>query len=390
MICAAMSDRTTVIKGVVPSEDVLATAACIRALGAGADIKDGECTVTPGLIASSPVLDCGESGSTLRFLLPVTSALCGGGSFTGSGRLPERPLKELVDAMKSGGAVFDREKLPLSFSGRLRAGYYSLPGNVSSQYISGLLMAFSVTPGESVLTLTSRLESSAYVDMTLDTLRLFGADIEYCENKYIVRGKERLTSPGTVTADGDWSNAAFFLVSGAIHGSVTVTGLNTDSLQGDKRIVNILRDMGADTEFCGGSLTVTAKTLRGTAVDLADIPDLLPALAVAASFAEGETRFTGGTRLRMKESDRLKTVADMISCLGGTVRELEDGLVITGTGLTGGAVDSVNDHRIVMAAAVAGANGTGPVTIKNAGAVKKSYPGFFDDFSELGGRKNVI
>jgi 3-phosphoshikimate 1-carboxyvinyltransferase len=292
--------------------------------------------------------------------------------------------------MKSGGAVFDREKLPLSFSGRLRAGYYSLPGNVSSQYISGLLMAFSVTPGESVLTLTSRLESSAYVDMTLDTLRLFGADIEYCENKYIVRGKERLTSPGTVTADGDWSNAAFFLVSGAIHGSVTVTGLNTDSLQGDKRIVNILRDMGADTEFCGGSLTVTAKTLRGTAVDLADIPDLLPALAVAASFAEGETRFTGGTRLRMKESDRLKTVADMISCLGGTVRELEDGLVITGTGLTGGAVDSVNDHRIVMAAAVAGANGTGPVTIKNAGAVKKSYPGFFDDFSELGGRKNVI
>ena len=391
IISAAMAEGRTVIKGVVPSQDVLATVSCVKALGAEVGINGDECTVTAGDYSdSTPRLDCGESGSTLRFILPVTSALCGGGSFTGSGRLPERPIGERAEAMKSGGVEFDRERLPLSISGRLGAGEYSIPGNISSQYISGLLMALSVTPGESVIRLTTRLESSKYVDMTIDTLRLFGAEIEVRDDGYTVTGRERLTSPGTVIADGDWSNAAFFLASGAIAGSVTVTGLDCNSVQGDKEIADILEDFGAAVEWNGNDLTVRAGELHGITVDLANIPDLLPILAVVASFAEGETRFTGGARLRIKESDRLRTVHDMITAMGGDATELEDGLIVRGTGLTGGTVGSANDHRIVMASAVAAAHAPGVVTIMGAQAVNKSYPRFFIDFSELGGQCSVI
>ena len=390
LICAAMAEGTTVIRGIVKSQDVLATISCIRELGAEVKIDKDRCTVTAKSYNDHPQLDCGESGSTLRFILPVTSALCGSGSFTGSGRLPERPLGELVEAMKSGGVEFDSDKLPLSISGKLKAGEYLIPGNISSQYISGLLMALSVTPGDSVIRLTSKLESSAYVDMTLDTLRIFGAEIDVDGGLYRIKGKGRLVSPGTIDADGDWSNAAFFLAAGAINGSVTVTGLRQDSVQGDKQITDILKDFGAEVIRNGNDVTVTARSLKGITVDLTNIPDLLPILAVVASFANGETHFIGGARLRMKESDRLKTVSDMILALGGDTTELADGLIVRGTGLTGGAVDSANDHRIVMASAVAAAYGTGDVSILDAQAVNKSYPHFFNDFSELGGQNNVI
>ncbi|MBE6949641.1 MAG: 3-phosphoshikimate 1-carboxyvinyltransferase [Ruminococcaceae bacterium] len=390
IICAAMAEGETRVRGIVTSKDVLATAECIRALGVKVEFNGDECIIKPGIFAEKPHLDCGESGSTLRFLLPVTSASCGGGSFTGSGRLPERPLGELVNAMTKGEVRFTADRLPFAIEGRLTAGEYLLPGNVSSQYISGLLMALSITPGESIVKLTSKLESSAYVDMTLNTLRCFCAEIVADGESYIVKGKERLTSPKVIDSDGDWSNSAFFLVSGAIDGSVTVEGLRRDSLQGDKKQADILKEFGASVEWNGNVLTVTANKLQGNTVDLAEIPDALPVLAVMAAFSEGETHFTGGARLRLKESDRLKTVHDMITALGGKAVEFPDGLIVQGGGLTGGTVDGANDHRIVMAAAIAGVHCKEPVTIIGAEAVNKSYPDFFSDLTKLGGKCHVI
>lgn len=390
MICAAMADGVTKISGIVGSEDVHATASCLRALGADVRIDGTECTIVPGKCVENPSLDCGESGSTFRFILPVTAALCGSGSFTGSGRLPNRPIGELVTAMRSGGVKFSAESLPLSISGKLRPGCYTIPGNVSSQYISGLLMALSITPGESVVNLSSHLESSAYVDMTLDTLRIFGADITVSENSYKIIGKQKLTSPGSIDADGDWSNSAFFLASAAINGEVTVTGLRRNSVQGDKQVAEILSDFGADVQWNGDAVTVKSGELHGCVIDLTNIPDSLPILAVVAAFAKGETHFTGAARLRLKESDRLKTVSDMLRNLGGTVTELPDGLIVTGGKLIGGSVDGAGDHRIVMAGAIAAAHCMEEVKIIGAQAVNKSYPDFFRDFSQLGGQCNVI
>lgn len=390
IICAAMADGETKIRGIVNSADVCATVRCIRALGVSAELKANECIIKPENYAEFPRLDCGESGSTLRFLLPVTAALCGQGSFVGSGRLPKRPIGELVDAMTSGGVTFSSDHLPLTITGRLRAKTYTLPGNISSQYISGLLMALSIISGESIIKLTSRLESSAYADMTVDTLRRFGADITEGEGCYVIRGRERLASPHIIDTDGDWSNSAFFLVSGGINGSVTVEGLKSDSVQGDKKQAEILKKFGADVEWNGNAITVRSKKLYGGTVDLTEIPDSLPALAVFASFSEGETHFTGGARLRLKESDRLKTVYNMIIALGGKAIELPDGLIVQGGGLTGGVVNGENDHRIVMAAAIAGVHCKKPVTILGAEAVRKSYPAFFEDLKKLGGRYDVI
>ena len=390
LICAAMSDRATRITGITPCQDVLATAGCIRAMGASIEANGGEWLITPGKPKNKPVFDCGESGSTLRFLLPCAVRRCGGGTFIGSGRLPMRPLGDLIQAMTSGGAVFSSDRLPLTVKGGLRPGTYELPGNVSSQYISGLLMALSVTPGRSEIRLTTKLESAKYVDMTLDTLRLFGADITRGEGAYIINGRGELTSPGTAAADGDWSNAAFFLVSGAIHGSVTVSGLRLDSLQGDKEIVKILRDFGANVAVYGDSVTVTPAKLVGKQIDLTHIPDLLPALAILASFSEGDTVFTGAERLRIKESDRLKTVCNMINALGGRAVEHPGGLTVTGGGLTGGNVDGANDHRIVMAAAVGASHCTNNVRIIGCEAVNKSYPEFFEHLKLLGGVCDVV
>jgi len=391
MICAALCDSDVTIKGVSRCADTDATASCIEALGARVTYNGRDCTVTPPKARAGKVLlDCGESGSTLRFLLPVAAILAQEPSFIGSGRLPQRPIGELVDAMTSGGACFSADKLPLTVSGGLKAGRYSLPGNVSSQYVSGLLMALSCVEGESFIDITTPLQSASYVDMTLSTLKLFGSDVSKMEKGYRVKGREKLTSPKIAIADGDWSNGSFFLVSGAIGGSVTVKGLFTDSVQGDRKVLDALRSFGAKVTINGDEITVSHNKMQGCTIDLTDTPDLLPILAVAAAFAEGQTRFTGGERLRLKESDRLQTTADMLRSMGGKVEILPDGLIVDKVNLTGGTVDGANDHRIVMAASIAAAHGSGDVIITGVQAVNKSYPDFFEDFAQLGGKADVI
>jgi 3-phosphoshikimate 1-carboxyvinyltransferase len=389
LICAALSDKKTVLKIPERSVDIDTTAQCLAALGAGIEYADGRFSVTPVNGTSGAALDCCESGSTLRFLLPIAAAISDSADFTGRGKLPERPIGELVNALRLHGVNFTSDKLPLRISGHLTGGDFTLPGNVSSQYISGLLMTLPLVGGGTIK-LSSSLQSSSYVDMTISTMGRFGVSVIKSENGFTVPAGQKYSSPDVITADGDWSNAAFFLAAGAIGSTVTVAGLNTDSVQGDKKILDILRRFGASVEFSGDSIIVTHAPLTGCDIDISDIPDLLPILAVTASFCDGETRFYNGARLRIKESDRLSSVAALLNSLGGDVTELPDGLIVRKAALHGGIVDGFNDHRIVMSAAIAAAFCEGEVTIKGANAVNKSYPTFFEDYRKLGGIANVI
>lgn len=391
LICAAFADRTSSIALSRRGEDIKATIDCLRTIGAKIECNNNICFVEPVKDpAVRPRLNCDESGATLRFLLPLVSAVCGGGVFGGRGRLPERPLGELVAAMSRHKVEFSSSTLPFEIKGRLHSGDYSLAGNVSSQYISALLMALPLVEGNSRIILTSELKSASYVQMTLETLGKFGISAKQHDNVFELEGGQRLCSPGELRAEGDWSNAAFFLVSGALAGPVTITGLNARTVQGDAEIVDILQSFGACTELTEESVGVSADKLTGQSVDVSNIPDLLPALAALAAFSEGETRFTNAKRLRLKESDRLFTSAAMLRGLGTDAVELEDGLAVRGGMPRGGEVDSFGDHRIAMAGAVAAAYCREATVIRNAEAVNKSYPGFFEDFRRLGGRCREI
>lgn len=366
MICAALADKPTDVVCHTSSRDIEATKACLAA------IKEGK-----------KPLPCGESGSTLRFLLPVVAALGLDTEFYMEGRLPERPLAPLDEELTKHGAILQKDGAVLRVSGQLTAGEYCLPGNVSSQYISGLLFALPLLGKPSTLTVTGKVESEPYIQMTLHALRQFGIHIIIEENVYHIPacGYE---SPGKAYVEGDWSNAAFWLCAGALTGPVTVTGLDANSLQGDKAVLEILKQFGAVCEQTGNSFTVSPAPLRAIDIDAAAIPDLVPVLSVVAAKAEGTTHIYNAGRLRLKESDRIETVCRLLHDLGGHVKETDDGLVITGgEPLQGGTVDSCNDHRIAMAAAVASCLCQNPLTITGAEAVSKSYPHFWDDLEKL-------
>jgi len=393
LICAALSENGGFLPLKAPHcADIQATIRCLTALGAAFSQSADGLTVTPIREQAHAALDCGESGSTLRFLLPVAMAVCGEISVTGSGRLPERPIGVLTDAMSLHGVQFSQNRLPLSASGRLCGGTYEIPGNISSQFLSGLLMALPMCDTDSEIRLTTPLQSAAYVDMTLDTLRQFGADIRVSSDdsgllRYRVSAG-RLHMPAGMTVDGDWSNAAFWLTAAAIQpgAEITVTGLFPDSVQGDKAAAEILRQTGANVTQTADSCTVSCGTDTEIDVSMEEIPDLLPILAVRAACGTGVTHFVNAERLRIKESDRLTATAALLHDLGGRAEELPDGLTVYGGQLRGGTADGMNDHRLVMAAAVAAAACKEPVRILGAEAVSKSYPQFFADYAALGGK----
>ena len=387
MIAAALADRPTQIVLNAVNDDLTATAACLNALGAICERTDFGYRIVPAAqeknacgaaenasgatdlceIASFPTLDCGESGSTLRFLLPVAAALGREARFVGHGRLPERPHDVLLDAMAAHGATADARRLPLQLHGRLRGGTFALPGNVSSQYITGLLMALPLCAGDSVIRLTTRLESAPYVNLTLRALADFGIRVETLPDGWRIPGGQRYRSPGRVVVEGDWSGAAFWLAANALGSRVECGNLDEASAQGDRAIRPLLNRLGGE-------------------IDVSECPDLVPALAVAAAGFPGRTALVGAARLRLKESDRLASVAALLRALGCAVDEGAESLTIHGGApLTGGTVDGCGDHRIVMAAAVAATAASSPVTILGAQAVAKSYPDFFRDFEALGG-----
>lgn len=365
LICGALAEEKTEVLCCSTSKDIDATRACLQGL-----FSEGK-------------LPCGESGTTLRLLLPVAAALGKTVEFHMEGRLPQRPMHPLDEQLVAHGARLSRPQEDiLRCEGKLSPGDYTLPGNVSSQYISGLLLALPLLDAPSTLTVTGKVESEPYIHMTLATMETFGISVKKEENVYHIPACGYKSS-GSVTVEGDWSNAAFWLCAGALGKAVSVTGLDKNSLQGDKNIADILQNFGAKVTWEGDTITVSPGKLTACDIDAAAIPDLVPVVAVVASAAEGTTRIYNAQRLRLKESDRLETVTQMLTALGGKVEQTEDGLLITGTLLTGGTVDSVNDHRIAMAAAVASILCKAEVTVLDAQAVNKSYPQFWEDFERL-------
>lgn len=385
LICAALSDSPVCIRVNGLSEDIEATARCLTALGAEIRITESALFAAPiDRLRKNAVLDCGESGSTLRFLLPVCCALGADARFLGRGRLPERPLSPLYEQLQEHGVTLSPQgNMPLSALGQLAADApFTLAGNVSSQYVSGLLMALTQTGGEIVL--TTKLESKPYVDMTIATLKLFGAKIDATRSGWIVHKTQLHPQHNTITAQGDWSNAAFFLCAGALSGPVTVRDLDIASPQGDKQILQMLQTFGAAVQISGTDVTVSQDNLSGCTIDVADTPDLAPILCAVACKAEGITRITGAARLRIKESDRLETVRKTLAKLGAEIAVCGDDLVINGgKPLLGGVIDAFGDHRIAMTAAVAASLCEQAVTILGAQAVRKSYPTFFEDLARL-------
>lgn len=389
LLCAAMGENEVTLRCRGLSKDILATVACLKALGASVD-AEGEVLHLRPVSAPPPglcLLPCGESGSTLRFLLPLVGALGASAVFEREGRLPERPIEPLGRELCRNGMDIRSDGARLSCSGQLRPGAFSLPGNISSQYISALLMTLPLLEGESTLHMEGALESAAYVAMTEEVLRLGGVRTEKTGAGYRIPGGQRCRFAPELSVEGDYSNAAFFLCAGALsERGIRVTGLDPQSRQGDRAIVPLLEEMGAQVASDGSSVTVKRDALHGITIDASPIPDLIPVLSVVAAAASGETRVIHAQRLRLKESDRLHSTTQMLRALGAEAEELPDGLVIRGgRTLAGGTVDACGDHRIAMSAAVAGGVCRGAVTICGSECVQKSYPDFWTDFQQLKG-----
>ena len=391
LICAALSDMPTRIECEGTSEDIEATAACLSALGAEIRRECSSYIVHPLKHIeddSTATLRCGESGSTFRFLLPIVAALGKKVLFIPEGRLPERPLSPLYEELvRHGNTLSPQGSVPFASSGRIKPGQYSLDAGVSSQFISGLLFALPLLDGDSELRLSGQIESFPYIRLTLSMLETFGVATMFKDMVFYIPGGQTYRSPCDVRVEGDWSNAAFWLTAGAIGGvGVTCTGLDLQSRQGDRAVLDLLAQFGARVTSNSSFVTVSGGNLRGIRIDARDIPDLVPILAVAAVAAEGTTVIHNAGRLRSKESDRLAAVSSVLRGLGADIHETDDGLLIHGGApLAGGQVTSWGDHRIVMAAAIAAVLSAEPVVIQGAQAVRKSYPGFFDDLQLLGG-----
>ena len=358
IICAAMANGVSRISPVALSNDIKATIGCIKALGADAVLENNVLTVdgTNMYKNKTALLDCGESGSTLRFFIPIAAVGNINATFVGKGKLPQRPIGIFTEALPKAGTVCKTEGgLPLEIKGQLKSGIFEIPGNVSSQFITGLLLALPILEGDSEIVLTSPLESVGYIAMTIRTMKQFGVNIQATEKGWHIKGGQSYKTCD-YTTDGDWSQAAFFMVLGAVSGKVTVKGVAKDSTQGDKKCAEILARFGAKVTQLDNEVTVEKGELKAITIDASQIPDLVPVLSVCAAFAEGTTKIINAERLRIKECDRLKATAELLNNLGGKVKELSDGLEITGvSSLKGGNVNGYNDHRIVMSAAVCAA-----------------------------------
>jgi len=365
LICAAFADKPTCVVCSDTNQDIEATARCLNALGARITrTADGYQVVPVGVLPESATIDCGESGSTLRFMLPVVCALGIETTILMSGRLPYRPLSPMWEELERMGCKLTRPtETTIHTEGKLFAGTYTIAGNISSQYISGLLMALPLLGGDSRICITGKLESKPYVEITQKVLRQFGVSTD----DFCLEGSYPYHSPGTVTVEGDWSNGAFFLVARELGHDVEILNLDPASAQGDRAVAEILlQDLACPT------------------ISAADIPDLIPILSVCFALKGGAV-FTDIARLRLKESDRVQAIGNLLAALGISSRTDHDTLTVYGGRFLGGVVDACNDHRIAMSAAIAATVADGPVTILGAECVAKSYPKFWDEFKRLGG-----
>ncbi len=396
LICAALGTTQSKIACDTLNDDLRATMDSLNALGASIVYANGEFDVVPVTRRKGGELPCGESGSTLRFLLPIAAALGADATLTGKGKLPQRPMQPLCEALTAHGVEIIEHcsdaHLPLTCKGQLTGGVYSLAGDISSQYFTGLLFALPLLSSPGTINIIGELTSASYVGMTLDALRLSGITVEQRQGGFYIPAPQKYKVPARLQVEGDWSAAAFWIVAGVIgRNPVTVCGMNADSLQGDRRIIEHLRRMGADIHFTDNGITAYPSQLRGTELDCVDTPDLVPILSVAAAAAQGTTLFTHVGRLRYKESDRLAAMQTLLQAFGVSSEIGEDTYAVTGgNAVATEAVDSFGDHRIAMSAAVLSTIARGETIIKDAECVAKSYPLFFEDFAALGGNVDDI
>ncbi len=384
LICAALAEGTSTVSGLQISKDIEATIQALKALGAEISVSGDTAEVTGisvSTLVKKAVVNCNESGSTLRFIIPIAAALGVNAEFLGQGKLPERPITPYLSELTKNGITFDyNNTMPFSISGKLKSGKFVVDGGISSQFITGLLFALPLLDGNSEIVLTSTLQSKPYVDITIGCLNQFGIEISEISDRYLIKGNQRF-NPSKSVVEGDYSQAAFYFVANVIGNNIDISNLNSNSLQGDKKILEIIDKVRYNDK----------KQLNSFSVDASDIPDIVPILTVLASFCEGTSEITNVARLRIKESDRLEAISSCINKIGGNVITEADRLIITGVkSFTGGTVDSFNDHRIAMSMAIAATKCDKPLTITNAGCVEKSYPNFFSDYTMLGGKINVI
>ncbi len=385
LICGALSEGNGRVEPYCTSKDIKATAACLRALGMRIDEDPQGYTVGRGEVRKGSTLDFNESGSTARFLLPVAAALGAEITAIGQGRLPERPMEVLTGLLREHGVEASSDKLPISLKGTLSSGTFRLPGNISSQYISGLMLAAPLLDGDVFIEPTTDLESVGYIDMTVDAMKKQGVAVEETTKGWKIDATQNYKTTNTVI-EGDWSQAAFFMSAAAIGGDIKISGLDFASHQGDMAALDVFAAFGADITIEDGILHIKKGTLRGIEVNAADIPDMVPAIAATAAFATGKTVIHSAERLRIKESDRIKTTLAALNAMGIETEERPDGMVIYGGAPNGGMIDGANDHRIVMAFSVAAAYAQGESIITGAQAISKSYPEFYKDFERIGGK----
>ena len=368
IICNYLSGNNGSLSGLYNSIDINATLGCINTL----------------LLDKEKVLDCKESGTTLRLLLPVVSALGGRYDFIGQGRLMQRPNAELERVLSEHGIKVEKGD-GISVCGKLNCGDFYIRGDVSSQYISGLLMALPILDGDSRIILTTPLQSAPYVDVTLSILKLYGIEIIKIDNGFFIKGNQAYKKVDYVI-EGDWSNASCFLVAGAMFGKITVKNLNLNSLQGDKAILKVIESAGGKITFGDNSVTVEKGELKPFTYSLKDCPDLVSAMALLGVASNGVSVIKDVNRLKIKESNRVESIIKMLSSFGIKAEENDDSICIYGGKVKGGKVDSFNDHRIVMASSILSCLGNEKTIITNAQAVDKSYPTFFEDLIMLGGK----
>lgn len=387
IICASLANGKTVIKSISESADINATISAMHELGADI-IKENDELIIIGtkFPPKKATIDCQESGSTLRFIIPIAAALGTTTVFKGSGKLPTRPITPYLESFSDNGVLFDyHNTMPFSMAGELQSGVYEIRGDISSQFVTGLLMALPLLDGDSEIKMTSPLESKPYVDITINCLKMFGISIEERENSYFIKGGQQYYSCSELVCEADFSQAAFYYVANALGSNIDICKVNKKSCQGDKKIIEILVEIGYNDNSTNNN------ELKPFSVDASDIPDLVPILAVLASFCKGKSTIYGAKRLKIKESDRLAAIRDCLNKMGGKVLANDDGLIIEGVlALHGAEISAQNDHRIAMSAAIAALRADGDVIIKGAECVRKSYPNFFSDYTKLGGIVNVI
>ncbi len=380
LICAALCSGTSRINNFALSQDISATLSCIEALGAEAEILDNSVIIhSMAKAVSQAILPCGESGTTYRLLYPVVPLIAQRAEFSIAPSLARRPMEPVISLLQSKGINADK----LSVSGRYSHGDFHIPGNISSQFISGLIFALSLLEGESRIIPTTPMQSRGYIEMTRSCVHAFGGSTAW--NGDILTVHPAKFTPADITVPGDYSHAAMLFAAGAMYGEITVTGLAPDPLQRDSAIIDLLSRMGAKITVNQNSVTASCGPLTGIDIDASDTPDIVPAIAAAACAARGQTRIYNASRLRLKESDRIAAIVQELNKLGADITETADGFVIRGgKRLYSCRCSAHNDHRIAMMLAVMGGM-CGGIELDNTGCIAKSAPRFLQEFQSLGG-----